>query len=58
MKYVVTVRQWDYYAGEGGEWVWKVLHTLEGNEVTLEIIENGLRALGLAYAIGKVEGAP
>jgi len=55
MKYVVTVQQWDDYAGEGGEWVWKHLHTLEANEETIEAIAKGLRALGLQFAIGKVE---
>ncbi len=58
MKYVIMVRQWDDYAGEGGEWIWKHLQTLEVDEEALEVIKNGLLAVGLAFAIGKVEGEP
>ena len=55
-RYLISIREWDPYAGEGGDWIWKTFSDGFFTEATLNVVEESLMHAEKTYAIGEVKG--
>jgi len=56
-RYLISTLEWDVYAGEGGEWVWKIFSDGDYTEENIQVIKETLTVAGKTHAIGEVAGS-